>query len=53
MGLPPYQEQFSDKEFRKLLLFPVVNVIQRTERGPWIIQVAVAKPLMQDFYPFH
>ena len=53
MGLPPYQEQFSDKEFRKLLFFPVVNTIQRTERGPWIIQVAVAEPLMQDFYPFH
>ena len=53
MGLPPYQEQFSDKEFRKLLFFPVVNAIQRTEHGPWIIQVAVAEPLMQDFYPFH
>jgi len=35
MGLPPYQEQFSDKEFRKLLFFPVVNAIQRTERGPF------------------
>ena len=53
MGLPPYQEQFSDKEFRKLLFFPVVNAIQTTERGPWIIQVAVAQPLMHDFYPFH
>jgi len=53
MGLPPYQEQFSDKEFRKLLFFPVVNAIQTTERGPWIIQVAVAEPLMYDFYPFH
>ena len=53
MGLPPYQEQFSDKEFRKLLFFPVVNAIQITERGPWIIQVAVAEPLIQDFYPFH
>ena len=52
MGLPPY---LSDKEFRKLLFFPVVNAIaiQRTERGPWIIQVAVAQPLMYDFYPFH
>ena len=27
MGLPPYQEQFSDKEFRKLLFFPVINAI--------------------------
>jgi hypothetical protein len=53
MGLPPYQQQFSDKEFRKLVFFPVVNAIQRTERGPWIIQVAVAEPLMQDLYPFH
>jgi len=34
IGLPPYQEQFSDKKFRKLLFFPVVNVIQTTERGP-------------------
>jgi hypothetical protein len=53
MGLPPYQEQFSDKEFRKLLFFAVVNAIQTTERGPWIIQVAVAQTLMHDFYPFH
>lgn len=53
MGLPPYHQQFSDKEFRKLLFFPVVNAIQRTKRGPWIIQVAVAEPLMQDLYPFH
>jgi len=53
MGLPPYQEQFSDKKFRKLLFFPVVNAIQTTECGPWIIQVAVAQPLMHDFYPFH
>ena len=30
MGLPPYQEQFSDKQFRKLLFFPVVNAIQTT-----------------------
>lgn len=28
MKLPPYQKQFSDKEFRKLLFFPVVNAIQ-------------------------
>jgi hypothetical protein len=53
MALPPYPEQFSDKEFRKLLFFPVVNTIQTTERGPWIIQVAVAQPLLYDFYPFH
>jgi len=53
MGLPSYQQQFSDKEFRKFLFFPVVNAIQEIERGPWIIQVAVAEPLMQDFYPFH
>jgi len=53
MELPPYEEQFSDKKFRKLLFFPVVNAIQTTERGPWIIQVAVAEPLLYDFYPFH
>lgn len=53
MELPPYKEQFSDKEFRKLLFFPVVNAIQRTQRLYWIIQVAVAEPLLQDFYPFH
>ena len=53
MKLPPYQKQFSDKEFRKLLFFPVVNAIQTTERGPWIIQVSVAQTLMHDFYPFH
>jgi hypothetical protein len=52
MGLPPYQQQFSDKEFRKLLFFPVVKAIQRIKRGPWIIQVAIAEPLIQDFYPF-
>ena len=27
MGLPPYSQQFSDKKFRKLLFFPVVNAI--------------------------
>ena len=53
MGLPPYQAQFSNKKFRKLLFFTVVNIIQTTERGPWIIQVAVAQTLMHDFYPFH
>lgn len=53
MGLPPYTQQFSDKEFKKFLFFPVVNAIQTTKRGPWIIQVAVAQPLMQDLYPFH
>ena len=53
MALPPYQEQFADKEFRKLLFFPVVNTIQTTERGPWIIQIAVAQPLLYDCYPFY
>ena len=53
MGLPPYYVRFSDQNFRKLLFFPVVNAIQRTQRGPWIIQVAVAEPLMKDSYPFH
>ena len=36
-----------------MLFFPVVNAIQETKRGPWIIQVAVAEPLMKDAYPFH
>ena len=34
MGLPPYSQQFSDKKFRKLLFFPVVNAIQETKNGP-------------------
>ena len=52
-GLPPFREQFSDKKFRQLLFFPVVNAIQKTKRGPWIIQIAVAEYLMKDSYPFH
>ena len=53
MGLPPYSQQFSDQKFRKLLFFPVVNAIQQTKNGPWYIQIAVAEPLMKDYYPFH
>lgn len=41
------------RKFRQLLFFPVVNVIQETKRGPWIIQIVVAEPLMKDAYPFH
>lgn len=32
MRLPAYQKWFSDKEFRKLLFFPVIIIIQKTER---------------------
>jgi hypothetical protein len=53
MGLPPYSIQFSDRKFRKLLFFPVVNAIQQTKNGPWHIKIAVAEPLMKDDYPFH
>jgi hypothetical protein len=53
MGLPPYSVQFSDRKFRKLLFFPVVNAIQQTKNGPWHIKIAVAEPLMKDDYPFH
>ena len=52
-SLPPFREKFTDRNFRQLLLFPVVNAIQETKRGPWIIQIAVAEPLMKDAYPFH
>ena len=53
MILPPYSQQFSDQKFRKLLFFPVVNAIQETKNGPWYIQIAVAEPLMKNYYPFH
>lgn len=53
MGLPPYSVQFSDQKFRKLLFFPVVNAIQQTKNEPWHIKIAVAEPLMKDYYPFH
>ena len=53
MGLPPYSIQFSDQKFRKLLFFPVVNAIQQTKNGTWHIKIAVAEPLMKDYYPFH
>jgi hypothetical protein len=54
-GLPPFREKFTDRNFRQLLFFPVVNAIQETKCGPWIIQiaVAVAEHLMKDGYPFH
>lgn len=52
-SLPPFKEKFADRKFRQLLFFPVVNAIQETKRGPWIIQIAVAEPLMKDDYPFH
>ena len=45
--------QFSDQEFRKLLFFPVVNAIQQNKNGPWYIKIAVAEPLMKNYYPFH
>ena len=53
MRLPPYSLQFSDQEFRKLLVFPVVNAIQEKKNGPWKIKIAVAEPLMKNSYPFH
>lgn len=53
MELPPFSLQFSDQKFRKLLFFPVVNAIQETKRGPWIIQIALAEPLINNYYPFH
>lgn len=52
-SLPPFREEFADRNFRQLLFFPVVNAIQETKRGPWIIQIAVAEPLMKDSYTFH
>lgn len=52
-GLPPFREKFTDRNFRQFLFFPVVNAIQETKRGPWIIQIAVAEHLMKDAYPFH
>ena len=53
MGLPPYAVQFSEHKFRKLLFFPVVNVTQQTKNGPWHIKIAIAEPLMENYYPFH
>lgn len=53
MQLPPYLVQFSDKNFRKLLFFPVINAIQQTKNGPWYIKLSVAEPLMKKEYPFH
>jgi hypothetical protein len=53
MGLPPYSVQFSNQKFRKLLFFPVVNAIQQTKNGPWHIKIAVAEPLMKNYYPFN
>ena len=52
-SLPPFREKFADRKFRQLLFFPVVNAIQETKRGPWIIQISVAEHLMKDAYPFH
>lgn len=52
-SLPPFREKFTDRKFRQLLFFPVVNAIQETKRGPWIIQISVAEHLMKDAYPFH
>jgi hypothetical protein len=52
-GLPPFREKFTDRNFRQFLFFPVVNAIQETKRGPWIIQIAVAEYLMKDAYPFY
>ena len=53
MGLPPYAVQFSEQKFRKLLFFPVVNATQQTKNGPWHIKIAIAEPLMENYYPFH
>ena len=52
-SLPPFREKFADRKFRQLLFFPVVNAIQETKRGSWIIQISVAEHLMKDAYPFH
>lgn len=51
--LPLFREKFSDRKFRQLLFFPVVNAIQETKCGPWIIQISVAEHLMKDAYLFH
>ena len=52
-SLPPFREKFADRKFRQLLFFPAVNAIQETKRGPWIIQISIAEPLMEDSYLFH
>jgi len=52
-GLPPFREKFTDRNFRQFLFFSVVNSIQETKHGPWIIQIAVAEHLMKDRYPLH
>lgn len=53
MGLPTYSVKFSDREFRKLLFFPVVNAIQQMKNGHWHIKIYVAQPLMKNYYPFY
>jgi hypothetical protein len=52
MGLPAYSQQFSDRKFRKLLFFPVVNAIQETKNGPWYIQIAVAETFNEKLLSF-
>lgn len=52
-SLSPFREKFTDRNFRQFLFFPVVNAIQETKRGPWIIQIAVAEYVMKDAYPFY
>lgn len=52
-GMPPFKEQFAERKYKSILFFPVVNTIQKTSRGPWIIQIAIAQPLFDYSYPFH
>ena len=52
-GMPPFKEQFAERKYKSILFFPVVNTIQKTSHGPWIIQIAIAEPLFDYSYPFY
>lgn len=52
-GMPPFKERFAERKYKSILFFPVVNSIQKVERGPWIIQVSVGESLLRYGYPFH
>lgn len=36
-SLPPFREKFTDRNFRQLLFFPIINAIQEIKHEPWII----------------
>ena len=50
MNLPPLVKKFSDREFRKSVIFPYVKI--RKKNRKWMVSIAIVEELYLTDYPF-